>query len=84
MWRLIYWAFPQLVYPTKLAPRCLFPYVFIGGTGVGDLVTLADAARAGAAGVVVGSAIRLLQRKMLVCAGIPTTMFRWSPPFSDG
>jgi hypothetical protein len=55
-----------------------------GGIGVGDLVALAHAAHLRAADLAVGSAIRYIQRKMLACAGIPTTRFRWCRPCMDG
>jgi hypothetical protein len=60
MWRVRYWAFPQLAYyPATLVPRCLLPISF-GGMWVGDLVVLADAANVGWAGLAIGYAVCFL------------------------
>jgi hypothetical protein len=70
--------------PLKTPSEISLPIRF-GGMGVGDLVALADAAHVGAAGLAVGSAIRLFTlQDARVCAGIPMTMFRFNRPCTYG
>jgi hypothetical protein len=63
---------PAASLPRNTRSDMSFPRRF-GGMGVGALVALADAAHVGAAGLAVGSAIRLLIAQDARAAGIPTT-----------
>jgi hypothetical protein len=83
MWRLKYWDFPQLAYPATLAPRCVFPYV-LEAWGLETWLPL-RMRRTSEGSVWRWAPLSVsLQRKTLVCAGIPTAMFQWNGPCTDG